>query len=143
MSVAAPLVLCEGDWSRLEVLTRASSIHAGLTLRARIVLLPRTGAQRRDNSAGPGPAAEGRGLACPLWHRRDHGLARPAAQRRPVDIDDVAVVVATLAEEAPARARRGDLLIGPVAGRRAEDLLRHGQPDLAPVASAALAVRDL
>ena len=43
MSVAAPLVLREGDQSRLESLTRSSSVRAGLALRARIVLLAAEG----------------------------------------------------------------------------------------------------
>ena len=43
MSIAAPLVLREGDRSRLEALTRSSSIRAGLALRARIVLLAADG----------------------------------------------------------------------------------------------------
>ena len=43
MSIAAPLVLREGDRSRLEALTRSSSIRAGLALRARIVLLAAEG----------------------------------------------------------------------------------------------------
>ena len=52
MSVAAPLVLREGDRSRLEALTRSSSVRAGLVSRARIVLLaaeglPTTAVRRR------------------------------------------------------------------------------------------------
>ena len=43
MSVAAPLVLREGDRSRLESLTRSSSVRAGLASRARIVLLAAEG----------------------------------------------------------------------------------------------------
>ncbi|MFC4951234.1 helix-turn-helix domain-containing protein, partial [Pseudonocardia sp. GCM10023141] len=43
MSVAAPLVLREGDRSRLEALTRAPSIRAGIALRSRIVLLAADG----------------------------------------------------------------------------------------------------
>jgi hypothetical protein len=43
MSVAAPLVLREGDRSELEALTRSSSVRAGLALRARIVLLAAEG----------------------------------------------------------------------------------------------------
>ena len=43
MSVAAPLVLREGDQSRLESLTRSSSVRAGLAVRARIVLLAAQG----------------------------------------------------------------------------------------------------
>ncbi len=43
MSVAAPLVLCEGGRSRLEALTRSGSVRAGLALRATIVLLATEG----------------------------------------------------------------------------------------------------
>src|SRR4029078_8579236 len=41
------------------------------------------------------------------------------------------------------RAPRGDALVGPVAGRGAEALLRHGGPDLAQVEPATVANRDL
>jgi hypothetical protein len=43
MSVAAPLGLREGDRSRLEALTRSTSVRAGLATRARIVLLAADG----------------------------------------------------------------------------------------------------
>uniref|UniRef100_UPI001C607ACF helix-turn-helix domain-containing protein n=1 Tax=Pseudonocardia nigra TaxID=1921578 RepID=UPI001C607ACF len=43
MSVAAPLLLREGDRSRLESLIRSSSVPAGLAVRARIVLLAAEG----------------------------------------------------------------------------------------------------
>jgi hypothetical protein len=43
MSVAAPLVLREGDRARLEALTRSTSVRAGLASRARIVLLAADG----------------------------------------------------------------------------------------------------
>src|SRR6185295_7060107 len=43
MSVAAPLVLREGGRSRLESLTRSSSVRAGVAQRARIVLLAADG----------------------------------------------------------------------------------------------------
>src|SRR5437867_7733208 len=43
MSVAAPLVLREGDRPRLEALTRSTSVRAGLAARARIVLLAAEG----------------------------------------------------------------------------------------------------
>src|SRR5215203_3517714 len=43
MSVAAPLVLREGDRSRLERMVRSTSIRAGLAVRARIVLLAADG----------------------------------------------------------------------------------------------------
>ena len=55
MSVAAPLVLREGDQARLESLTRSSSVRAGSVLRARIVLLAAqgladSGGQRNSSS---------------------------------------------------------------------------------------------
>src|SRR3954469_14100967 len=43
MSIAAPLVLRQGDQARLESLTRSSSVRAGLASRARIVLLAAQG----------------------------------------------------------------------------------------------------
>ena len=43
MSVATPLVLRDGDRSRLESLIRSSSVRAGLASRARIVLLAAEG----------------------------------------------------------------------------------------------------
>jgi hypothetical protein len=43
MSIAAPLVLREGDRARLESLIRSSSVRAGLVSRARIVLLAAEG----------------------------------------------------------------------------------------------------
>ena len=43
MSVAAPLVVREGDRPRLEGMARSSSIRAGLAQRARIVLLAAEG----------------------------------------------------------------------------------------------------
>ena len=58
MSVAAPLVLREGDQARLESLTRSSSVRAGLVSRARIVLLaaeglPNTEIARRTGTSRP------------------------------------------------------------------------------------------
>src|SRR3954470_12590519 len=58
MSVAAPLVLREGDDARLESLTRSSSVRAGLALRSRIVLLaaqglPNTEIARRTRTSRP------------------------------------------------------------------------------------------
>ena len=43
MSVAAPLVLRDGDRSRLEALLRTSSVRSGPARRARIVLLAADG----------------------------------------------------------------------------------------------------
>ena len=48
MYVAAALELREGDRSRLESLTRASTVRAGLARRARIVLLAAEGVANTD-----------------------------------------------------------------------------------------------
>ena len=58
MSVAAPLVLREGDHPRLEGMVRSSSIRAGLAARARIVLraaegLPNVEIARRTGTSRP------------------------------------------------------------------------------------------
>jgi hypothetical protein len=67
MSVAAPMVLREGDRPRLEGLVRSSSIRAGLVQRARIVLLASEGLPKRgDRAADRYLAADGGGLAG-LW----------------------------------------------------------------------------
>jgi DNA invertase Pin-like site-specific DNA recombinase len=100
MSVAAPLVLREGDRSRLEALTRASLIRAGLALRARIVLLAADGLPNAE-------IARQTGISRPTvvdWRARYDagGMAALHDQKcsgRPAEIDDVAVVIATLAED--------------------------------------------
>jgi transposase len=100
MSVAAPLMLREGDRSRLESLTRSSSARAGLALRARIVLL----------AAGGLPNAE---IARRTWTSRPTvvgwrgryetggiaALEDLPRSGRPPEVDEIAVVVATLADE--------------------------------------------
>ena len=124
MSVAAPLVLREGDRSRLEALTRSSSIRAGLAQRARIVLLAAEGLpEHRDRAPGRGVAPDGDRLAGPLRRGRARRAAGPAAQRvGRRRIDEVEVVVATLTTTAARRRARGDALVEPAAGRRAGDL---------------------
>ena len=100
MSVAAPLVLRDGDRSRLEALTRSSSVRAGLAQRARIVLLAADGLANAEIARRTGtsrPTVVG-------WRARydEGGIAalgdRPRSGR-PTQIDEVDVVVATLADE--------------------------------------------
>jgi transposase len=100
MSVAAPLVLREGDRSRLEVLTRSSSVRAGLALRSRIVLLAAEGLPNAEIARRTGtsrPTVVG-------WRARyDAGgiaaLEDQPRSGRPPEIDEIEVVVATLAED--------------------------------------------
>jgi transposase len=100
MSVAAPLVLRDGDRSQLEALTRSSSVRAGLAQRARIVLLAADGLPNAEIARRTGtsrPTVVG-------WRARydEGGIAalgdRPRSGR-PTEIDEVDVVVATLADE--------------------------------------------
>src|SRR5918912_417052 len=100
MSVAAPLVLRAGDRSQLEALTRSSSVRAGLAQRARIVLLAADGLPNAEIARRTGtsrPTVVG-------WRARydEGGIAalgdRPRSGR-PTQIDEVDVVVATLADE--------------------------------------------
>jgi len=97
MSVAAPLVLGPGDEAKLQALTRASTVGAGLAQRARIVLLAAEGL----------PNAEiGRrvGVSRPTvlhWRNRFQAggvaaLADVQRSGRPPTVDEVAVVTATL-----------------------------------------------
>ncbi len=100
MSVAAPLVLREGDQSRLESLTRSSSVRAGLALRARIVLLAAEGLPNAE-------IARRCGVSRPTvvdWRARyDAGGVRALQDQprsgRPARIDEIDVVVVTLAED--------------------------------------------
>ena len=100
MSVAAPLVLREGDRARLEALTRSTSVRAGLAARARIVLLaadglPNAEIARRTGTSRPTVvdwrARYGTGGVAAL-----HDLPRSG---RPPRIDEIDVVVATLADD--------------------------------------------
>jgi transposase len=100
MSVAAPLVLREGDRSRLEALTRSSSVRAGVAQRARIVLLAADGLANAEIARRTGtsrPTVVG-------WRARYEtggvaALEDLPRSGRPVEVDEIAVVVATLADE--------------------------------------------
>jgi transposase len=100
MSVAAPLVLREGDRARLEAMTRSSGIRAGLAQRARIVLLAAEGLSNAEIARRTGttrPTVLGwrnRYLAGGI--RALHDLPRSGRPRR---VDEIEVVVATLANE--------------------------------------------
>src|SRR5690349_3653235 len=100
MSVAAPLVLREGDRSRLEALTRASSIRAGLALRARIVLLAADGLPNAEIARQTGTSrptvVDWRARYVAGGIRALHDQPRSG---RPPEIDEIDVVVATLAED--------------------------------------------
>jgi len=97
MSVAAPLVLRDGDGPRLRALTRASSGLAAQAQRARIVLLAAEGMPN---------AAIGRqvGVSAPTvlaWRKRYEAggivaLADLERSGRPPTVDETAVVIATL-----------------------------------------------
>src|SRR6476619_4771793 len=99
MSVAAPLVLREGDRPRLEGLVRSSSIRAGLAQRARIVLLASEGLSNAE-------IARRTGTSRPTvvdWRARDvaggiRALHDQPRSGRPPKIDEIDVVVATLAD---------------------------------------------
>src|SRR5215213_1800820 len=100
MSVAAPLVLRDGDRSRLEALTRSSSIRAGLAGRARIVLLAAEGLSNAEIARRTGTS---RPTVVDWRARYDAGgigsLQDMARSGRPPEIDEIDVVVATLAED--------------------------------------------
>jgi hypothetical protein len=100
MSVAAPLVSPEGDRSRLERSTRSSSVRAGVSQRARIVLLAADGLAGAEIARRPGtsrPTVVG-------WRARYEtggigALEDLPRSGRPPEVDEIAVVVATLADE--------------------------------------------
>ena len=108
MSVAAPLVLREGDRPRLEAMLRSNSIRAGLASRARIVLLAAEGLPNAE-------IARRTGTSRPTvvdWRARyvAGGVAALQDQPRsgrPPEIDEIDVVVATLADEGRPPARLG------------------------------------
>jgi transposase len=97
VSVAAALVLRDGDKSRLTALLRAPTVEAGLAARARIVLLAAEGLPNAEIARQVGvsrPTVIG-------WRMRyDSGgiaaLRDLDRSGRPPVIDDVAVVVATV-----------------------------------------------
>ena len=94
MSVAAPLVLREGDRSRLEGLTRSSSIRAGLALLA---------AEELPNAEIARQVGAGRRTVVDWRARYDAGgiwaLQDQPRSGRPPEIDEIDVVVATLADD--------------------------------------------
>ncbi|MEN3263812.1 IS630 family transposase [Pseudonocardia sp.] len=100
MSVAAPLVLREGDRSRLEALTRSSSVSAGLAGRARIVLLAAEGLSNTEIARRAGTS---RPTVLDWRARYDTGGIRALddlpRSGRPPEIDEIDVVVATIADE--------------------------------------------
>jgi len=108
MSVAAPLVLREGDRSRLEAMTRSSAIRAGLALRARIVLLAAEGLPNAEIARRTGTS---RPTVVDWRARYDAGgiaaLADQPRSGRPPEIDEIDVVVATVADEGRPPARLG------------------------------------
>jgi transposase len=100
MSVAAPLVLREGDRSRLEALMRSSSVRAGLVSRARIVLLAAEGLPNAEIARRTGTS---RPTVVDWRARYDAGGIRALEDLprsgRPPEIDEIDVVVATLADD--------------------------------------------
>jgi transposase len=100
MYVAASLQLREGDRGKLEALTRATSVRAGVATRARIVLLAADGVANVE-------IAERTGTSRPTvnkWRSRyaENGMAglddEPRPGREPV-IDEIAVLAETLADK--------------------------------------------
>src|SRR5690242_5591452 len=108
MSVAAPLVLREGDRARLEALIRSTSIRAGLVSRARIVLLAAEGLPNAEIARRTGTS---RPTVVDWRARYDAGgiaaLDDQPSSGRPPTIDEIEVVVATLAENGRPPARLG------------------------------------
>jgi transposase len=108
MSVAAPLVLREGDQARLESLTRSSAVRAGLVSRARIVLLaaeglPNAEIARRCGTSRP-TVVDWRARYVAGGIKALHDQSRSG---RPPEIDEIDVVVATLAEDGRPPAQLG------------------------------------
>jgi transposase len=100
MYIAAALELRDGDRARLESLTRASTVRAGLATRARIVLLAADGVPNTD-------IADRTGISRPTvlkWRGRyeDSGVEGLDDEPRPgraAVIDEVAVIAETLADK--------------------------------------------
>ncbi|HEU0087372.1 MAG TPA: helix-turn-helix domain-containing protein [Pseudonocardiaceae bacterium] len=108
MAVAAPLVLREGDRARLQALTRATSVRAGLAQRARIVLLaadglPNAEIARRTGSTRPTVLA---------WRNRYaaggiSALGDKPRSGRPAKVDEIEVIATTLADDGKPPAHLG------------------------------------
>lgn len=100
MSESAPLVLTEGDRPQLEVMTRSESVRDGLAARARIVLLAADGLSNAEIARRTG-ASRPTVLEWRVRYQQGgvaalHDLPRSG---RPCKIDEVKVVVATLAAD--------------------------------------------
>jgi transposase len=106
--LAAALQLREGDRSRLEALTRMSTAPAGLVQRARILLLAAEGVSNTDTAARLGTSRP----TVLKWRER-YGVSGIASlgdlprPGRPGTVDEVAVLVATLAENGRPPTRLG------------------------------------
>ena len=94
------MVLREGDRSRLESLTRSSSVRAGLAARVRIVLLAADGLPNAEIARRTGTS---RPTVVDWRSRYDAGGIRALDDQprsgRPPKIDEIDVVVATLAAD--------------------------------------------
>jgi transposase len=106
--LAAALQLREGDRSRLEALTRMSTAPAGLVQRARILLLAADGVSNTDIAARLGTSRP----TVLKWRDRYRASGIAALgdlprSGRPGTVDEVAVLVATLAENGRPPARLG------------------------------------
>ncbi len=99
MSVAAPLVLREGDQPRLEALTRSSSVGAGLRCGRGSVLLAAEGLPNAEIARRVGAT---RPTVVDWRARCDAGGIRAVHDQprngRPPEIDEIDVVVATLSD---------------------------------------------
>ena len=141
--VARPLQLREADRSRLEALTRATSVPAGSATRARIVLLAADGLANID-------IADRTGTSRPTvlkWRGRYEqsgvdGLDDDPRPGRAAVIDEIAVLAETLADEEDHRASGCDALVDAADGRPAGDLVLLGRADLAQVGHPAAPRRD-
>ena len=108
MYVAAALELRDGDRGRLEALTRASTVSAGLATRARIVLLAADGVANTD-------IADRTGTSRPTvlkWRGRYEqsgvdGLDDDPRPGRAAVIDEIAVLAETLADKGKPPAHLG------------------------------------
>jgi transposase len=108
MYTAAALQLREGDRARLESLTRASTVSAGLATRARIVLLAADGVPNTD-------IADRTGTSRPTvlkWRGRYEdsgidGLYDEPRRGRAAVIDEIAVLAETLADKGKPPAHLG------------------------------------
>src|SRR3954447_13621882 len=142
MTIAAPLVLRTGDEQRLRVLVRSQTVTAGgSTAGPDRAAGRRGGAERGDRPARRSVPANGDRLAAALRRGRDRGSGR-SGPAGPAHADRRGRCGGRDLDQAAA-GTGGDALVGPAAGRPARDLVRVGGPDLAKMAPAAVAGRDV